>query len=90
MQHASIIGVHFKPGGVFPFLNFPAGDLASGHVDLEACRGTAARFFASASARHIVHYVEQSILYMTHLGFRVELHPAPAFAILSRGRYISI
>src|SRR5262249_24960631 len=30
-----IIGVHFKPGGAFPFLGLPAGDLADTHVDLE-------------------------------------------------------
>jgi hypothetical protein len=30
-----IMGVHFKPGGAFPFLGLPAGDLADTHVDLE-------------------------------------------------------
>ena len=35
-----IIGVHFKPGGAFPFLGIPAGDLANSHVDLETLWGS--------------------------------------------------
>jgi AraC-like DNA-binding protein len=38
-QHASILGVHFKPGGAFPFLGPPAGELADTHVDLETLWG---------------------------------------------------
>ena len=34
-----IVGVHFKPGGAFPFLGLPAGDLADTHVDLETLWG---------------------------------------------------
>ena len=34
-EETLIIGVHFKPGGAFPFLGLPAGDLADTHVDLE-------------------------------------------------------
>jgi AraC-like DNA-binding protein len=40
---AFIIGVHFKPGGAFPFLGLPAGDLADTHVDLETLWGSSAR-----------------------------------------------
>src|SRR5689334_6479167 len=35
VEDTFIIGVHFKPGGAFPFLGLPAGDLADTHVDLE-------------------------------------------------------
>jgi len=38
-EEAFIIGVHFKPGGAFPFLGLPAGDLADTHVDLETLWG---------------------------------------------------
>jgi AraC-like DNA-binding protein len=38
-EAACIIGVHFKPGGAFPFLGFPASDLADTHVDLETIWG---------------------------------------------------
>lgn len=42
MQHATIIGVHFKPGGAFPFLSAPAVELADIHLDLETLWGRAA------------------------------------------------
>jgi AraC-like DNA-binding protein len=41
-DEAFIIGVHFKPGGAFPFLGLPAGDLADTHVDLETLWGSSA------------------------------------------------
>jgi AraC-like DNA-binding protein len=34
LVHASIVGVHFRPGGAMPFLGVPAGELANTHVDL--------------------------------------------------------
>lgn len=39
VQHASILGVHFRPGGAFPFLGAPAGELADTHVDLATLWG---------------------------------------------------
>jgi AraC-like DNA-binding protein len=41
-EETFIIGVHFKPGGAFPFLGLPAGDLADAHVDLETLWGPSA------------------------------------------------
>ena len=41
--HASIVGVHFKPGGARPFLGLCATELADAHVDLDALWGAAAR-----------------------------------------------
>jgi transcriptional regulator GlxA family with amidase domain len=43
VEETSIIGVHFKPGGAFPFLGLPAGDLADTHVDLETIWGSLSR-----------------------------------------------
>jgi catechol 2,3-dioxygenase-like lactoylglutathione lyase family enzyme len=41
---------------------------------------------ATISVRYIVEDVEEAISFYTrHLGFGVELHPAPGFASLSRG-----
>ncbi|HEX6126552.1 MAG TPA: helix-turn-helix domain-containing protein [Pyrinomonadaceae bacterium] len=37
-----LIGVHFKPGGAFPFLGLPAGHLADTHADLENLWGRSA------------------------------------------------
>jgi AraC-like DNA-binding protein len=34
-EEAFIMGVHFKPGGAFPFLGIPADEIADTHVDLE-------------------------------------------------------
>jgi len=42
MQHAAIIGVHFKPGGAFPFLSAPADEVADMHLDLETLWGRTA------------------------------------------------
>src|SRR5690348_3879791 len=41
-EEIHLIGAHFKPGGAFPFLGFPAGDLANTHVDLETLWGMSA------------------------------------------------
>ncbi len=41
---------------------------------------------ATVSVRYIVNDVDQAIaFYCGHLGFREVMHPAPAFAMLSRG-----
>ncbi len=41
---------------------------------------------ATVSVRYIVDDVDTSIeFYVKHLGFREEMHPAPMFAMLSRG-----
>ena len=41
---------------------------------------------ANVSVRYIVHDVDSAIAFYTgHLGFTVEIHPAPGFARLARG-----
>ena len=42
LQHASIIGVHFRPGRAVPVLGVPASELADAHVDLESVWGRVA------------------------------------------------
>jgi AraC-like DNA-binding protein len=39
LEHASVLGVHFRPGGAFPFLGAPPGALADAHIDLEMLWG---------------------------------------------------
>jgi AraC-like DNA-binding protein len=41
-DYVSVIGVHFRPGGAFPFLGAPAGELADAHIDLDTLWGRAA------------------------------------------------
>jgi hypothetical protein len=36
---ASVMGVHFKAGGAFPFLSLPAGELHETHVSLDVHPG---------------------------------------------------
>jgi len=41
---------------------------------------------ATVQVRYIVHNVNEAIAFYTdHLGFKLEMHPAPPFAMLSRG-----
>jgi AraC-like DNA-binding protein len=66
-QHASILGVHFRPGGAFPFLGLPADELADTHVDLETLWGPAAvelreRLRAAATAAERFSLLEQALL----------------------------
>ncbi|NUP10384.1 MAG: helix-turn-helix transcriptional regulator [Polyangiaceae bacterium] len=42
-SHASIVGVHFKPGGAYPFFGVRTDELADDHVDLDALWGRTAR-----------------------------------------------
>src|SRR3712207_3135314 len=41
-EQASVIGVHFKPGGTFPFFKEPAADLHNLHVSLDNLWGNQA------------------------------------------------
>ena len=43
LQHASILGVHFRPGGMAAFLDFSVRELADRHIDLESIWGREAR-----------------------------------------------
>lgn len=42
-EERSVMGVHFKPAGAFPFLGVTAEDLAETHIDLETVWGRSAR-----------------------------------------------
>ncbi len=41
-KEESVLGLHFKPGGAFPFLKLPAGELHNAHVSLETLWGSQA------------------------------------------------
>ena len=42
-EQDSVIGIHFKPGGAFPFFKLPADELQNQHVSLEDLWGPEAR-----------------------------------------------
>lgn len=67
LQHASILGVHFRPGGAFPFLGMPAEELADTHVDLETLWGPSAaelreRLCGAATPAERFSLLEQALL----------------------------
>jgi AraC-like DNA-binding protein len=79
-----IIGVHFKPGGAFPFLGLPAGDLADTHVDLETLWGPAAgrlreRMGEARTSAERFQLLEEALL--NRLGHGVEQHYAVSTAL---------
>ena len=86
MQHASIIGVHFRPGGAFPFFG-AADELADAHVDLEALWGRSAgelreRLAGAAPARRFA-MLEAALLAHWRHGWR--RHAGVAFALNATG-----
>jgi AraC-like DNA-binding protein len=65
--HASIVGVHFKPGGAATVLGVPAGELANKHVELEALWGRRAaelrdRLHAAAHPAQRFRILEQGLI----------------------------
>jgi AraC-like DNA-binding protein len=83
-EHVSVMGVHFKPGGAFPFLGATASELADSHVDLESLWGTSAielreRLCAAATPAARFRLLENALA--AHLFRPLEHHPAVDFAL---------
>lgn len=79
-----LIGVHFKPGGAFPFLGLPASDLADTHVDLETLWGPSAgrlreRLCEARTSDERFQLLQQALL--SRLSERVEKHYAVSAAL---------
>lgn len=87
-EQASTVGVHFKPGGAFPFLDLPAGELRNSHASLESLWGSAAvdlreRLLGAGTPEAAFRILERTLLARTTSA--LVRHPAVAFA-LSRFR----
>jgi len=83
-EESSIIGVHFKPGGAFPFLGLPAGELADTHVDLETLWGASAdelreRLSEATTSAERFQLLQQALL--RRLSHTVENHYAVSAAL---------
>jgi AraC-like DNA-binding protein len=85
-EQASVIGVHFRPGGAFPFLRMPAGELSETTLALESLWGRAAvdlrdRLLGAPThqARFLV--LEEALLAEFLRGARVAPHAAVTFAL---------
>ena len=73
-EELCVIGVHFKPGGAFPFLGLPASDLADTHVDLDILWGSLAvrlreRLCEARTSAERFHLVEEALLDRLSRGF---------------------
>jgi AraC-like DNA-binding protein len=89
IEEVSIMGVHFRPGGAFPFLGFSAGDLASDHVNLaEIWKGHAedlrAQLAEATSTAQRFRLLEQALI--DHLQRPLQRHPAVATALAAHER----
>lgn len=86
---ASVMGVHFKPGGAFPFLRPPADELRGVHMDLEAIWGRAVaeirdRLCETASLARRFRLLERFLL--SRLFRPMQHHGAVAMALANLAR----
>jgi AraC-like DNA-binding protein len=84
-NEARVIGVHFKPGGAFPFLGLHADELADTHIDLETIWGSSAtneireRLAATVSPESGFRLLQMTLL--SRLFRPLEHHPAVSLAL---------
>lgn len=83
LQHASIMGVHFRPGGAFPFFGAAVAEVANSHVALEALWGRPAselreRLCWAATPRKRFQILAEALI--ARLRWRSE-HPAVSLAL---------
>jgi AraC-like DNA-binding protein len=83
-DQASVMGVHFKPGGAFPFFKLPADELHNQHVSLETLWGAAAnnlreQLLAAETLPARFRLLEQALL--AQAAQSLTRHPAVAFAL---------
>src|SRR5262245_55927140 len=86
VEEVALMGVHFRPGGAFAFLGFPAGHLANAHIDLaEVWQGDAEnlrdQLAESASTANRFRLLEQRLI--EHLQRPLVRHPAVATALVT-------
>ena len=78
-----VVGVHFKPGGAYPFLKLPSAEIHNLHVGLDALWGRDARelrerLLEARTPQAKVHILEKALLAKTAAP---ERHPAVGFAL---------
>lgn len=84
-QEASVLGVHFRPGGAFPFIGLPANELHNQQVSLDTLWGVAANDLRdqllevnTPEARFRI--VEKALLLQAR-ALPLKLHPALDYAL---------
>jgi AraC-like DNA-binding protein len=83
-QQESVIGIHFRAGGAFPFLHLTAGELLNAHVPLESLWGSRAetlrdRLLEARTPDAKFRVLEQTLLAMADR--RLMRHPAVTLAL---------
>jgi len=83
-EPATIVGVHFKSGGAFPFLGLPAGELHNARLTLDTLWGNMARLLRervceAESPAAKLRVLEQALLEQATRP--LTRHPAVAFAL---------
>jgi AraC-like DNA-binding protein len=87
-EQQSVVGVHFKPGGAFPFFKMPAGEFHNQHLSLDLLWGNSARelrerLLEAATPERKFEILEESLL--AHASKPLLRHPAVDFAIQEFG-----
>jgi AraC-like DNA-binding protein len=83
-EQFSVMGVHFKPGGAFPFFGFPAGEFHNQHLSLDLLWGSSAnelreRLLEAATAAEKFRILEESLL--AHAAKPLTRHLAVNYAL---------
>lgn len=83
-SQASVIGVHFKPGGAFPFFQFPVDELHNLHLSLDTPWGMAANdlrchLLEARTPEEKFRILEQFLL--AHAVLPLMHHPAVTYAL---------
>lgn len=83
-EQMDVAGIHFKPGGAYPFFAPPLHDLRGDHLPLDTLWGGFARelrerLLEAATADQRLRLMEQALL--ARLRLPVECHPAVNFAL---------
>jgi AraC-like DNA-binding protein len=83
-EQAAVAGVHFKPGGAFPFLGMPTSELHNLHVGLDTIWGPLAaqvreRLLGAKTAEAKFRLIEEALL--TAAGGSLDRHPAVVYAL---------
>jgi AraC-like DNA-binding protein len=81
---SNVAGVHFKPGGAYPFLRMPSGEIHNGHVGVDELWGPRAgevreQLLAAKTPQAKIRVLERALL--AQLAGPPERHPAVAFAL---------
>jgi AraC-like DNA-binding protein len=83
-EQACVVGVHFRPGGAFPFFGLPVDELHNMHLSLDTLWGSQAgelreRLLEADSPQARFRILEQALL--ARAACRLDRHPAVAFAL---------